>query len=120
MPNAIQIWLRSSLDQDAALVQNAEVIELGCPHKKDLAFLQERMRRPRLGNISLSGTDHEIWSKVDVQGYGVSEAAISRRHLLFLDLRHSIDLVSSRNWMGLESMMTESRTDVTNPRLETR
>lgn len=47
---------------DAALVHQSLITGMSKPNPRDLAFLQEWMRRPSMGNVYLLGQDSDIWA----------------------------------------------------------
>ena len=51
--------------EDEALLQQAAVASLQKPNPQDLAFLQQWMVRPSMGNVYLLGQDSDTWSKPD-------------------------------------------------------
>lgn len=51
---------------DEALLHQTTLASLGPPNLHDLAFLQEWMKRPSMGNVYLLGQDSDIWSNPDI------------------------------------------------------
>lgn len=71
---------------DAALVHQSLITGMSKPNPRDLAFLQEWMRRPSMGNVYLLGQDSDIWANPE------------ESDLIALQARHSDSPVS--RWMS--------------------
>ncbi|KAM0798017.1 hypothetical protein BDR22DRAFT_823820 [Usnea florida] len=52
-------------DVDAAVFHQTHITALPNPNPRDLAFLQQWMKRPSMGDVYLLGRDSDIWSKPD-------------------------------------------------------
>ena len=61
---------------DEALLQQTTLASLRSPNPRDLAFLQEWMIRPTMGNVYLLGRDSDIWSIPDISDL----IALNSRH----------------------------------------
>ena len=61
---------------DEALLQQITLASLRSPNPRDLAFLQEWMIRPTMGNVYLLGRDSDIWSNPDISDL----IALNSRH----------------------------------------
>ena len=47
---------------DTALVHQSIITGIPKPNPRDLAFLQEWMKRPSMGNVYLLGQDSDVWA----------------------------------------------------------
>ncbi|KAI4103509.1 MAG: hypothetical protein LQ339_004234 [Xanthoria mediterranea] len=73
-------------EYNAALVHQSLITGMSKPNPRDLAFLQEWMRRPSMGNVYLLGQDSDIWANPE------------ESDLIALQARHSDSPVS--RWMS--------------------
>ena len=51
---------------DETLFYQTHIAALPKPNLRDLAFLQEWMKRPKMGNVYLLGQDSDIWEQPDI------------------------------------------------------
>ncbi|KAL9070527.1 MAG: hypothetical protein Q9161_004824 [Pseudevernia consocians] len=71
------LMIRDRLKEyNEALLQQTTLASLRSPNPRDLAFLQEWMIRPTMGNVYLLGRDSDIWSIPDISDL----IALNSRH----------------------------------------